>query len=469
MRIALWTAVLCVILGGTSPLNAGLYLPAEELTAPPYSNLVSLGRFEDGRTKLQLLGTSRLATDQEKVQGDSAIEQLRRRYLEQIATLEQKQADGTLTVIDRVNLSGYYLRLFGPGNGRRAQQAIDVLTQGGRTPIDSNFMVLSNLSTALSLRYAGDPEVLGIAYDYLKQAVDDWPTVTSAFPKAADSEGYLLWYYRAERLQLDLLRLRRLELEQRKSPDSVDNLFPVLQKEWAKGYSVGRLRPAAFQLLPADPVDLVGQLVLWMPHDERLHWLMAELLNAVHNDFADAEAMTRTFDQSPGQKPAWHHLMHEHRRAWLMATGLRQVLQYDLAAITEDTLRFSQGVPLHDGDNWNVVPLTLLPLPEGALPMLQTVGLAVAVDKRNNTPGAKREGSGGEPPPPPAEAQQTASNRWSGPDWKTMVVSFAAGALVSLLVSQQWRQYQKKKQLQATANEYLAKAGDKDSHIKAAP
>ncbi len=50
-----------------------------------------------------------------------------------------------------------------------------------------------------------------------------------------------------------------------------------------------------------------------------------------------------------------------------------------------------------------------------------------------------------------------------------MVVSFAVGALVALLISQQWRQYQKKRQLPTGAKEYLPKAGDKDTHIKAAP
>jgi len=231
--------VLCAFIGATSAASAGVYLPAEEGELLTYSP--RLLTFEETRKHLQDLGTKRADIDQKQVKENDEVAQLRRRYNDQIRALEQKQTDGTLTILDRVNLSGYYLRLFGPGNDRSAQLAIDVLTRGGRTPINThNFMVLSNLATALSLRYPGDAEVLTMAYEYLKEALDVWPTVTGDFPDKLSDE-MLSWYYRADKLELDLLRVRRMELEERQQPTTVDNLFPGLAARMVQGIRGGAL------------------------------------------------------------------------------------------------------------------------------------------------------------------------------------------------------------------------------------
>jgi len=214
-----------------------------------------------------------------------------------------------------------------------------------------------------------------------------------------------------------------------------------LQREWSKGYAAGRLRPSAWQQLPADAIGLVAQLCLWLPHDERLNWLLAELQNAREGLFVPAADTMKRFDEMFGQKPSWYHEMHEHRRILLVAKAYAEMLKYEPAAIASDTLYFAQGIPLHDGEQWDVAPLTILPLPLGAAPMLQTIGLVVAIDKRNNTPGAKREGPGS----PPPEKQPATSAKWAL-EWKQIIVSFAAGMVLAMLISQQVRQYQRRRQ-----------------------
>jgi hypothetical protein len=92
-----------------------------------------------------------------------------------------------------------------------------------------------------------------------------------------------------------------------------------------------------------------------------------------------------------------------------------------------------------------VAPLTWLPLPEGAAPLLQAVAFVVAVDRRNSVPDAKRTGPSSPPLDPEAEPQPPPA-RWTA-DWKYLVVSFATGALISMLVTQQWRQYKRRRQM----------------------
>jgi hypothetical protein len=75
--------------------------------------------------------------------------------------------------------------------------------------------------------------------------------------------------------------------------------------------------------------------------------------------------------------------------------------------------------------------------------MLQAIAMVVAVDKRNKASDAIRSPT--PQPPPPIDEPEAPSARWA-PDWKHLLVSFAVGALVSMLVGQQWRLYQKKRQ-----------------------
>jgi hypothetical protein len=69
----------------------------------------------------------------------------------------------------------------------------------------------------------------------------------------------------------------------------VDNLFPKFRMQNIKEpYLAGQISPERWAELPGDAIPIVQQLLIWMPHDNRLYWLLGELLNA-RGDPADAK------------------------------------------------------------------------------------------------------------------------------------------------------------------------------------
>src|ERR1051326_3281013 len=131
----------------SAPLvRGGVYVPAERpisapigrtaIDSPDQESLVRAIAIQRVRRGLASLGRKRAETDQAKVQDDPAVQKDRARYLDQITAMEEKDRAGTLTIEDRVNLSGLHLRFFGPGNEDRAEKAIRVLTLGDQTPVE---------------------------------------------------------------------------------------------------------------------------------------------------------------------------------------------------------------------------------------------------------------------------------------------------------------------------------------------
>src|SRR5581483_10133907 len=45
-------------------------------------------------------------------------------------------------------------------------------------------------------------------------------------------------------------------------------------------FAVGRIAKAEKAKLPKDAVEIVEQLLIWMPSDQRLLWLLGEVMNA---------------------------------------------------------------------------------------------------------------------------------------------------------------------------------------------
>jgi tetratricopeptide (TPR) repeat protein len=182
-------------------------------------------------------------------------------------------------VTDRINLSAYLIRL---GEYDKAIPMLEGLARGvGR----NNFMVAGNLATAY--QQLGDPQSLQRADDYLQQAIAVWP---AEFPGLTKEQ--LAWYKEAEKTQLKLVRARRKELSAQggkaKPPEAVDDLCGVQFVGDDGTYQAGKIAAAQKEKLPKDAVPLVEQLILWMPNDGRLYWLLGELLNA-DGDMASAK------------------------------------------------------------------------------------------------------------------------------------------------------------------------------------
>lgn len=208
--------------------------------------------------------------------GDEASSKhpLRQRYLKRVDELEGQRKGGTLSAADRVNLSGCYLRL---GKIEAAVQVVEEVPEEQR---DS--LMLSNLATAHQLAERFDRAVY-----HLRLALKKWPVTWPGF-----TPEQLRWYRRAERYHLALLEIRRKEtLQPGKEPDTLYELFSKVQLVGRSGrYEAGELAPEQWDALPPDALPLVTQLVLWLPRDNRLYWLLGEMYNATGN-VAAAEAI----------------------------------------------------------------------------------------------------------------------------------------------------------------------------------
>jgi len=270
-------------LGLTMALPAGVYGPAEkDLLAPVVE--------KDGTVKPLPPGLLRDTLDEafgvlalqqaldQKVEPDARIaakvKEKQAHYHTRAEALQAKVRSGGATLDDRLNLSAYLLWL-----GKSAA-VIDLLEPLARGEARSHALVLANLSSAY--QQVGQLER---ASDYLEQARDCWPQEYPGY-----TAEQLRWFAEVDKVQLRLLRARRLEAAQarpgtRTAAESVDALFgdranPVRYVGEDGQYAAGTVAAQEKAKLPQDALALVQQLVLWSPTDTRLYWQLGELLNA---------------------------------------------------------------------------------------------------------------------------------------------------------------------------------------------
>jgi thioredoxin-like negative regulator of GroEL len=250
-----WLLVAALLgVSAASPVRAGVYFPADPTPWPLPTNP---RHFEDvlGERK-SVATTNQFAKDKPS---------LLRKHVEDIVNkLAPKRRQGKLTVEESINLGASYILLQKPND------AIEVL-ENAKAQYRGNFMVLANLAAA----YHALNEFTRAA-ELMREALDYWPRQYKGF-----TAEQLRWYRRAEEAYRDLLKARASEGPQRLREVRLDPLF---KKAHALGieenYSANQIDPEIAKELPPDALPLVKQLLLWLPHDQRLLWLYAELLNA---------------------------------------------------------------------------------------------------------------------------------------------------------------------------------------------
>jgi hypothetical protein len=337
-----------------------------------------------------------------------------RRYREQVEKLQTKERSEGLTVTERVSLSAYLLRL------QRTEEALRVLAAAEAEEPD-NYQVLANLATAYLLAYPNDPDQLRRAIDYQERALAAWPELA-----AGETRSQYLWYRRVEQYQLALLRFRQQDLVRRgaRAQQPVDLVFPEVRFVGPKGeYTPGEI-PAEYSCrLPPDALLIVMQMVLWMPFDNNVYWLLGEVFNA-QGDIADAAALFKELISA--RNATGIPELKEHYTALQAAEALRKkTLEPELRAWMRQAL-------------WAVAPRPATLTPGAALGN-ETGWLWVINQAQQSREGDPTAGQSFPQPPAPAPGKPDTSSStilqtlWYGG------IGFVFGVLFALIIGQQFR------------------------------
>ena len=389
-RIRAVVAMLGVILVGGAA-HAGLY----NLNDPLPQHLPPLPYYYD---QIQLiLGPLRAAAV-------PPLTKQKNPYAEQAAALESK-APGELTTSDRVNLGACYVRL------NRPNDAVRVLLQADQ----SNFLVLANLAAA----YQALNE-LDRALAFEEQALAAWPSIQPGW-----NGNELAWYRRAEGYSLKLLESRQRESQANpgnKPPATMDLLFGKPRSP-AGDYEAQEQPWKLWGDLPPDAFNVVAQLLLWAPNDDRLYWQLGEILNSM----GLVPEAAKIFDELSFVRKFGAREFMEHRRA------LKESL--DVANALVDAYGNDTGKYLKDCYYLmlEITPRGVLSSP-GLGDACNAVAPAAVAEAYNRQ--EQQQPPGGPPPPGPSDA-------WR-PDWRTVFVGFAAGAIIATLAAFQWMEWRKR-------------------------
>jgi hypothetical protein len=351
------------------------------------------------------------------------------RYKRRVQELEGKESRGILSVDGRINLGAYYIRLQQP------QKAIRLLEPVARQ--SRHFMLLANLATAYEM--AGGMNERAI--DYRQQALAAWPAMYPGWDTAQ-----VRFYRKAEQYHLLLLTLRDEEARQQagRTRLQLDRLFPRVQFVGPSGhYEAGTIAPAQWAEVPFDANLLVMQLLLWMPFDDRLHWLMGELLNASGNVSGAAammkEIVNRQQDPSKWDAAAPPELREHYRIVSAEAAAREQFVPVQLNLERNDFYVFDmlraalapRGMGLGAGDL----------IQEASWPAM----IIHTEEQRRRAEEQKRKGQATPEPERTTAALSPSTTQSWVPNWRQLGVGFGAGVLVTLLLSMQMRQLGKTK------------------------
>src|SRR5579875_3302872 len=416
-RIVLSAALL---MGGWARLQAGVY----NLDPPPKypSDYVQINALDPIWRVWMHLGELRAIHDAAKLPPQAQSGSLRAAYEKQLAALEARQRDNTLTPTDRVNLIACLIRM------GRYPKARTLLEESLRVvPPDHSvyFLLLLNLASA----YQEEDALLQRAIDLQTQALRSWPTHFLSWNRWESS-----WYRHAEHYALTLMRLRQREQIRNQGRavnelPPLDDLFGPIRFVGSSGqYEAGGLAFEQWNRLPVDAEKIVLQLLLWRPLDPRLNWLYGELLNGRGQvdwafsvlDFCQQLASNRELRQH-------HQVLHEAVKAY-------KELFTDSTGSGED--RRKQAMLL-----WMLAPRGVLLAPAIGAAANEIGGMAASSDL---------SGLAGAPEPLQTSEIQGADAPRSGavlPDWRQLTVSFLTGVVVAVLGVLQWQQWRRQRRV----------------------
>ncbi len=274
-----WTILLllgCWLLASPAA-PAGVYNTGEPDEGPLDPNY--LGKFRDTLLILRTIGASKVEVERP----------LRKRYLLQAEFFANVDVS-KLSAEWKLNFSAVLIRR------HRLPEAIGLLTPATRQHPD-NFLLQSNLATAYHL--SGDKNR---ARDTMKDCLGTWPKDWHELTEAQRAllmnmgwnEAPYGFYREVEGYYYKLLKLRSRESKTTDAEfEAVDSLFDVKFVGESGEFEPGKISKAEKLKLPRNAVEIVEQMLVWLPNDMRLYWLLGEVLNAQ----GDVKAARKIFDE----------------------------------------------------------------------------------------------------------------------------------------------------------------------------
>jgi hypothetical protein len=348
---------------------------------------------------------------------------LRKSYEEQFAALEAKRREGTLDVVDRINLSACLIRF---GRSAEARERLEEFLR--MVPPDHSYRFL--LLLHLAAVNAADEALLQRSIDVQREALKSWPQHVPFWQR-----GESAWYRHAEQYFLALMELRNREqiaAQGRPARDlqPPDRLFPKDERDPAKKvqfmgesgeYEAGGLAVKQLDRLPSDAFAVVLQLLLWNPSDYRLIWLYGELLNAHGQVDWAFDTLDRIIQENLRSRELDRH--------WRI---LRETVTPYKELFTD-----SMG----SGENLRKQALLLwLLAPRGT----QTPGAGGLVNETGGLATATFLALPQEQTPP---AQSAAATVGALPDWQILTIGFVTGLVVAVLGVLQWQQWRRSRRV----------------------
>jgi hypothetical protein len=336
-------------------------------------------------------------------------------YQKYTDALEKRRREVGLTTAEAVSLGGGLLRR---GRWERAMAVLQE-AQARAAGDPGRFLLQLNLATAYDR--SNNPELRVRAIDTQRQALASWPAVWAGWGREE-----MDWYRRVETFALTLMQYRANE-----RPPSFGEgptLYPLFAGVGWVGpsgeYEAGALKFDQWNKLPVDAEQIVLQLLLWDPMDARLRWLYGELLNA------------------RGQVPAAEDVLYQ-CISTLGLSGSRVLMRHRTVLLHARPVYEQLAKTPPEQTLW-LVTARGLPVPAG-------VGTAVADAAWPAAVGVQRQPS---LPAPPAVGPQSSGTGTDGtrpgpvlPDWRVLLVGFAAGGFATLLLVFQWQQLRRRRSL----------------------
>ncbi|HEV3146575.1 MAG TPA: hypothetical protein VGZ47_21990 [Gemmataceae bacterium] len=290
MRSYLFSIAALLACGGYCSVEAGIYIPGLTPEITVKDGKAQAMPFD--QIKIAFVDAINLASGQQSKLGKEYEEACNRLLAKGVDNLDETEV---------AELSGREIRL------RQLNRALELL-RNAEKKFPNSFVIHSHLALVSHLQK--DPEAPRLQLEASRMHPKQIPGL------AAEQ---VPWALRLERLLFELERNRFREERDtgiQASNESLDSILPITFVGPSGQYEAGKISSEESTKIPEDALTAVQQLLLWLPDDIRLCWLLAELYNAQ----GDISAANFFFDYcaNKGFQPP---LLRAHRRVVLEAAA----------------------------------------------------------------------------------------------------------------------------------------------------